>query len=317
MGVPLDNPLIIGAGWDKPGRAVKALWQLGAGGVEIGGVPLHLQQGNPKPRQWTVAPGVLINALGFNSPGALKVSQNLARYLRSAVPVGVQVTVNKDVMQSDDPEEHILALAAVIRRLFFIASWFTLGVSSPNTPGMRERYEGREWLSRIIAGCIATMNELGGNKPMYIKISPDLTWEELDDVIEVAMEYGIGIVASNTTVNREIKAKFGWQDRVGGLSGDDEDFRALSTRQIAYIYTRSEGRVPIMGAGGVKDCATALEKIRAGALPLQIVSAIPGEGPGVLGRVNRELVDYMDREGVKSIQDLLGIDAYNIYRFIA
>jgi dihydroorotate dehydrogenase len=281
--------------------------------VEVGGIPEHPQKGNVKPRQWVVAPGVIVNALGFNSPGEEKVARNLARYEGSGIPIGIQVTANKNVVESEDPQDHIRAFTAVIRRFYSIASWFTLGVSSPNTVRMRERYQGREWLALIVSACIETMEEMGGRRPLFIKISPDLTQIALDEVIEVAMEYGAGIVASNTTVNIDIKAKYGWGDRPGGLSGDDADFRALSTRQIAYIYTQTMGMVPIMGAGGVKDCPTALEKFKAGALPLAIVSAIPGRGPTVFGRINRDLVDYVDGEGIHSIQDIVGIEAHKYH----
>ena len=310
MGIEFDNPMIGGAGWDKAGRAVKGLWQLGAAGVEVGGVPKFPQKGNVRPRQWVVAPGVIVNALGFNSPGARRVAGNLARYEGSGIPIGIQITANKNVVESEDPQDHIRAFVAVIWTFYSIASWFTLGVSSPNTVSMRERYQDKEWLALIASACIETMEEMGGRRPLFIKISPDLTWQELDQIIEVAMEYGVGIVASNTTVNAGIKTKYGWGGRLGGLSGDDPEFRALSTRQIAYIHTQSLGMIPIMGAGGVKDCATALEKINAGALALPIVSAVRGEGPGVFGKINRDLVDYMDREGIDSIQELVGIEAH-------
>lgn len=308
-GIEFDNPLLGGAGWDKEGRAVKGIWQLGAAGAEVGGVLAYPQYGNPKPRQFVVAPGVIVNRLGFNSSGTDKVFLNLWKYLWAGIPIGINVSENKEVVQSEVPEDHAKACAAVIRKMYHLASWFTLGISSPNTKDMR-RLQGKKWLACIVRECIRVMGEMGGRKPLFIKIAPDLTFEELDDVIEVALLYGAGIVASNTTINRDIKEKYGWGDQPGGLSGDDSDFRALSTRQIAYIYVKSQGKIPIMGAGAIKDMSTALEKIKAGALPLQIVSAIRGEGPGVFGRINRGLVKYMDMEGINSIREYIGVDAH-------
>lgn len=307
-GIEFDNPLLGGAGWDKEGRAVRGIWQLGAAGVEVGGIPEHPQLGNPKPRQFVVAPGVIINWLGFNSRGMGKVARSLQRYEGCGIPIGIQVTENKNVVASDIPEDHARACVAVVRKMYHIASWFTIGLSSPNTDKMR-RLQGKKWMSFIIAAVISAMEEMGGRKPLFIKIAPDLSWEELDEITELALEYGAGIVASNTTVNSDIKAKYGFGGKPGGLSGDDPDFRAMSTRQIAYIHTKTRGSIPTMGAGGVKDTLTALEKIRAGALPLQIVSAIRGEGSAVFGRINRGLVEYMDRERISSIQDLVGTQA--------
>lgn len=307
-GIDFDNPLLGGAGWDKEGRAVKGIWQLGAAGAEVGGVLAYPQYGNPKPRQFVIAPGVIINRLGFNSGGMEKVFLNLWKYFGAGIPIGVNVSENKEIVQSEVPEDHANACVAVIRKMYHLASWFTLGISSPNTKDM-QRLQGKKWLIYIVAACTRAMGEMGGRKPLFIKIAPDLSWEELDEVIEVALEYGVGIVASNTTINSDIKAKYGFADKPGGLSGDDPDFRAMSTRQIAYIYQRTSGTIPIMGAGGIKDTATALEKIKAGALPLQIVSAIRGEGLTVFGRINRGIVEYMDRRGIQSIQDLVGTEA--------
>ncbi|MBI1888404.1 MAG: dihydroorotate dehydrogenase (quinone) [Candidatus Spechtbacteria bacterium] len=309
-GIEFDNPLVMGAGWDKEGRAVKGLWRLGVAGVEAGGVPEYPQEGNPRPRQFVVAPGVIIQRLGFNSSGMNKVARNLSRYERCGIPIGIQVTENRDVASSDTPEDHAKACVAVTQKMYHIASWFTLGLSSPNTPGMR-RLQGKRWLAPIVSAVFGAMEDMGGRKPLFVKIAPDLTWEELDEVIEVASAYRAGIVASNTTTNPDIKAKYGerWRYERGGLSGDDSDFRAMSTRQIAYICRATGNGLPVMGAGGIKDTPTALEKIMAGALPLQIVSAIRGEGLTVFGRINRGIVEFMDREGVKSLKELVGVEA--------
>ena len=146
--------------------------------------------------------------------------------------------------------------------------------------------------------------------PLFVKIAPDMTMEEVDDVVDVVLGANIaGIVATNTTVNKDIKAKYGTAGEMGGVSGDDPDFRKMSTDIIKHIYKKAGNKIAIIGAGGVKDAPTALEKIRAGACAVQIVAALDQEGPTLPGRINRELVEYLEKEGIKSIIELIGVDA--------
>lgn len=303
-GIEFENPVLVGAGWDKKGVAVKALWQLGFAGVEVGSVLVHSQPGNPKSRQFVVAPGVAINHLGFNSPGMEAVANHLERYRGSGIPLGVNIGKNRDVSEQDAPS----AYAAVAKRLYDLASYFVVNVSSPNTPGLR-KLQDKPLLTAIIVAVKNAVAEQGNQKPLFVKIAPELTKDAVNDVIEVVVDhYLTGIVATNTTADSTIKGKYGkqWQNVAGGLSGDDEDFRKMGTELIRHIYRETKGKIEIIGVGGVKDGSTALEKIRAGAKLVQIVTAIRGEGPSVARRVNRELVDWMERKGVKTLGEVVG-----------
>jgi len=303
-GVEFDNPLIVGGGWDKAGRAVKGLWKLGFAGVEVGSVLAYPQEGNPKPRQFMLGPGVSLNRLGFNSPGMEIVARNLRRYRNNEIPIGVSIGKNKDVEPKDAPEVH----AMVAKRLYHEAAYFVINVSSPNTPGLRE-LQDKGPLTDIVQAVNQAMDGIGGRKPLFVKIAPELTNKAVDDVIEVVIDNGLtGIIATNTTVNPELKAKYGerWRNEAGGLAGDDEEFRRMATEKVAHIFREAGDRLEIIGIGGIKDTKTALEKIMAGAKAVQIVTAIRGEGTTLPGRINRGLVDWMKKEGISSISQVVG-----------
>jgi dihydroorotate dehydrogenase len=305
-GATFDNPVMVGAGWDKAGQAVKALYTLGFAGVEVGTVVAYAQAGNPKPRQFMLAPGVTLNRLGFNSPGMETVAQNLAKYQGRGIPIGISLGKNKEVEAKDAPEAH----ARVAQKLYAYATYFAINVSSPNTPGLRE-LQDKQPLTDIAQAVNATMERMGGKKPLFVKVAPELAREAVDDVIDVVLHNGLtGIIASNTTTNPALKATYGeqWRNAAGGLSGDDPDYRKMATEQIAHIYRETKGRIDIIGVGGVKDAQTALEKIKAGAKVVQVVTAIRGEGTALPGRINRGIVSYMEKAGVKNINELVGID---------
>lgn len=308
-GVELDNPVMVGAGWDKAGRAVKGLFTLGFSGVEVGSVLQYPQSGNDKPRQFILGPGVALNRLGFNSPGMEVVADNLKRYRNSGIPIGINLGKNKDVELKYAPD----AYAAVVRGLYNEAAYFVINVSSPNTPGLRA-LQDKKPLTDIVQAVNGAMDEMGGRKPLFIKIAPDLENETVNDVIEVVADNGLtGIIATNTTIRQDLKAQYGeqWRSEAGGLSGDNEEFRRMATEKIAHIYRETGGRMEIIGIGGVKDAQTALEKIRAGARVVQIVTAIRGEGTTLPGRINRGLAAYLEREGIKSINEIVGSDHQN------
>jgi dihydroorotate dehydrogenase len=306
-GTRFENPVIVGAGWDKAGHAVKALYTLGFAGVEVGTVVVHAQPGNPKPRQFMLAPGVTLNRLGFNSPGMEVVAHNLKKYQGSGIPIGISLGKNKEVAAKDAPEAH----ARVAQTLYTYATYFAINVSSPNTPGLRD-LQDKGPLTDIVQAVKASMENRGGKKPLFVKIAPELSLTAVDDVIDVVVHQGLtGIIASNTTTNPAIKARYGaqWANQAGGLSGDDPCYRQMATRQITHIYRETKGRIDIIGVGGVKDAQTALEKIKAGAKAVQVVTAIRGEGTALPGRINRGIVSYMEKAGIKHIGELIGVDA--------
>lgn len=306
-GIELDSPLVVGAGWDKTARAVKGLWQLGFAGVEVGSVLACPQLGNLKPRQFILGPGVSLNRLGFNSPGVEVVKQNLQRYRESGIPIGISIGKNKDVEADDAPEVY----AIVARKLYHDAAYFVINVSSPNTPGLRE-LQDKGPLTDIIQAVNQAMEEMGGRKPLFVKIAPELTNEAVNDVIAVVIDNGLtGIIATNTTINSELKARYGerWRNEAGGLSGNDEGFRRMATEKVAHVYRETRGEIEIIGVGGINDPATALEKIKAGAKVIQIVTGIRGEGTTLPGRITRGLIEGMEREGITNINELIGSQA--------
>lgn len=306
-GVEFENPLIVGAGWDKAGRAVAGLWHLGFAGVEVGSVLEHPQPGNPKPRLYMVSNGTAINWLGFNSPGVDVVKRNLSKYKDHPARIGISIGMNRDVPHDDSPRAH----AVIVEELCDEADYFAINISSPNTPGLRKLQEKGRTID-IVHAVKEAMERSGHIRPVFIKIAPDLTYEAVDDIIGVALEHSIaGIIASNTTINTDIKAKYGnkWRNSQGGLSGDDVDYRKMTTEMIAHIYRQAGDRLDIIGVGGVHDAESALEKIMAGAKALQLVTAIRGEGSAVAGKINRGIVEFLEKEKIDNMQELIGISS--------
>jgi dihydroorotate dehydrogenase len=304
-GLAFENPLIVGAGWDKAGRAVAGLWHLGFAGVEVGSVLEYRQPGNPKPRLFMVSNGAAINWLAFNSPGVDVVKRNLRKYIGHPARIGISIGMNREVPHDDSPRAH----AVIAEMLSEHADYFAINISSPNTPGLRKLQEKERTIDIVIAVKEA-MERSGFTRPVFIKIAPDLTYEALDDILGVALDHSLaGIIAANTTVNMELKAKYGerWRHSQGGLSGDDADYRKMTTDMIAHIYKQAGEELDIIGVGGVKDAESALEKIMAGAKALQLVTAIRGEGSAVAGKINRGIVEFMEKEKVSNLEELVGV----------
>lgn len=302
-GITFENPVMVGAGWDKKGKAIKGLYALGFAGVEIPAL-LKAQPGNPRPRQFSVGPGVIIQHLGFNTPGAYAIKKNLAIYKNSGIPIGIGLAKNKETSDKDAPEEY----AKVAKILYDEGDYFVINVSSPNTPGLK-RLQGKGPLTKIVQAVIKALEEKGGRKPLFVKVAPELTHEEMDDIIDVVLSNKLtGIIAVNTWASPNIKAKYGerWRNQPGGLSGDDKDYRKLATEQVKYIYKKTKGKIVIIGVGAIKDAPTALERIKAGASLIQVVVAIRGEGPSVAANINRGLLEYMQKHKIKNIQNLVG-----------
>lgn len=306
-GVPLENPLIVGPGWDKVGHAVHALYQLGFSAIEVGSIMEKPQSGNPRPRHFNLKPGVPFNRYGFNTPGMEVIAENLSAYQGMNIPIGINIGKNKTIPDEQAPDTY----ATVAKRMYQFGAYFVINVSSPNTPGLRA-LQDKGPLTTIVQATKEALEKAGGGKPLFVKIAPDLTLEAVDDVIDVVLSNGLsGIVATNTTVNVDIKAKYGeeWRNEMGGVSGDDEDFRKMSTDMIRHIYKKAGDKLTIIGAGGVKDAVTALEKLKAGATVVQIIAALDAEGPLLASDILAEMSRELDKEGVASISDLIGKDA--------
>jgi dihydroorotate dehydrogenase len=306
FGLNFPNPVGMAAGFDKHAEVPDALLRLGFGFVEIGTVTPLPQPGNPRPRLFRLPrdEGV-INRLGFNSEGADAVLRRLAARVDAGGIVGVNVGANKD------SKDRIADYVRQIEMFAPVASYFTCNISSPNTPGLRDLQQGRvfdELLARVMEAR-ARITRKAGTTPVLIKIAPDLTLGELDDVVGAARRHRVdGMVIGNTTLLRPAwlrERKTAHEP--GGLSG--RPLCALATRMLAETYVRVENAFPLVGVGGIDSSETALAKIRAGACVVQLYSALVFHGLGLVGRINRSLVEALRSGQYASIGDLVGADA--------
>jgi dihydroorotate dehydrogenase len=260
-GVTLENPLVVAAGWDKKGIAVRGLYGLGFSGTEVGTIPAFGQPGQVRPRLWTInnEHSVGLNRLGFNAGGAEASERALLKHTVIPGVLGINIGKNKDLLDIHSPYYH----AAVVERFNPIADYFVFNPSSPNTEHLRELQKKtamRDHMQAIIAVA---------QHPVFVKFSPDMPYDEFDEsVAAVIEEGGAGLVLTNTSSNQELKAKYGtrWANEAGGLSGDDEDYRAMCDAMALHAYEAFGDRLDIIAVGGIKDVATALRKIRNGAL---------------------------------------------------
>lgn len=300
-GLEFENPLMVGAGWDKRGWAVDGLYALGFAGTEVGSVLVHPQRGNPRPRLW-YSNGVGLNRLGFNSKGEEEVAGYLDTQTLPGI-VGISLGKNKLTPDKHAPWAH----AAVAERLYDYADYFVINVASPNTPGLRNLLNP-EPLTEIIHAVKEVLQRLGP-KPLFIKTTVDLALEDLDQILTICEAEDIGIIDSNTTIDEIIKAQYGWQGQMGGVSGADTDFRLKANERMKYITRTTARRIPRIGVGAINDAETALERIKAGAQVVQIVTGIRQRKGRIAHDINLGLLDRMSKDGVTNINDYVGIAA--------
>jgi dihydroorotate dehydrogenase len=304
FGLNFPNPVGMAAGFDKHGEVPDALLRLGFGFVEVGTVTPLPQAGNPRPRLFRLpADEGVINRLGFNSEGGQAVLARLAARAGAGGLVGVNVGANKD------SPDRIADYVSLIETFAPVASYFTVNISSPNTPGLRDLQQGKmfdDLLARVV-DARARVSRQAGLTPLLIKIAPDLTLSELDDVVGAARRRRVdGMIVGNTTVLRppalrDVRAA----KESGGLSG--RPLFGLATRMLAETYVRAEGAFPLIGTGGIDSGRTALAKIRAGACLVQLYSSLVFRGLGLVGEIKAELVKALTRGA--GIPDLVGVDA--------
>ncbi len=298
-GLHFPNPLGIAAGFDKNGEVPDAMLKLGLGFAEVGTVTPRPQPGNPRPRIFRLAEErAVINRLGFNNEGhaALK-GRLLARRARPGI-VGVNIGANKDAA------DRIADYEAGIAAFEGLASYFTVNISSPNTPGLRSLQNKAE-LETLVT---RVMKARKGRTPVLLKIAPDLTDDELADIAEVAREQGLdGLIVSNTTIRREGLVAGPHANETGGLSG--QPLFALSTEVLRTMYRLTNGKIPIVGVGGVSSGADAYAKIRAGASLVQLYTALTYDGPMLVSRIKRELALLLAADGIEHLRDAVGLDA--------
>lgn len=302
FGLAFANPVGIAAGFDKNARVPDALMRLGFGFVEVGGVTLKPQPGNPKPRVFRlVADQAIINRYGLNSDGAERVAARLAARERKGI-LGINLGANKD------SSDRIADYVALYARLGSLAEFVTLNVSSPNTPGLRD-LQGRAFLDELLARVLDCRSSGQGSARILLKIAPDIDDIQLDDIVAVARARGIdGMIVSNTTIARpESLREKALAKETGGLSGRPL-FRA-STIMLAKTYQRVEGQFPLIGVGGIASGEDAVAKIAAGADLVQLYSALVFRGPGLIAEIKSAIRAAVAREQVPSVAGLVGRSA--------
>lgn len=298
-GLDLPNPVGLAAGYDKNAEAVAPLTRAGFGFVEVGAATPRAQPGNPRPRLFRLSEDrAVINRFGFNNQGAGAIAARLAKAGR-AVPVGLNLGANKD--SADRAADFV----AVLRSCGPHVDFATVNVSSPNTERLRD-LQGKAALSGLLAGVLDERARLARPIPVFLKIAPDLSPSELEDVAHVALESGIdGVIATNTTLARD-RLKSPNRAQAGGLSG--VPLFDPSTRVLARLSRLTQGRLPLIGVGGIASAEDAYAKIRAGASAVQLYSALVYQGLSLAADIARGLDLLLARDGFATVADAVGTE---------
>jgi dihydroorotate dehydrogenase len=309
FGLNFPNPLGLAAGFDKNARVPDALLRLGFGFVEVGTVTPRPQAGNPRPRLFRLtADEGIINRLGFNNEGRTAVLPRLAARANRPGIVGINIGANRD--SADRTADYVRLIEAFAA----VAGYFTVNVSSPNTPGLRDLQQAGaldDLLARVIEAR-DLVEPRAGPTPVLLKIAPDLTLSDLDDVVGIARQRRVdGMIVGNTTISRPASLREHAKGKEqGGLSG--RPLFRLSTRMLAETFVRAEGAFPLIGAGGIDSGATAIAKIKAGATLLQLYTALVFHGVGLVAEIKAGLVAALKRGHRDSLASMVGSDAADI-----
>ena len=297
-GLDFANPVGLAAGYDKDARVPDAMLHLGFGFVEVGTVTARPQPGNPKPRLFRLEQDqAVINRLGFNSGGLDAVCERLSQRIRSGI-VGVNLGKNRD---TDDAAGDY---AKGILRAARLADYLVVNVSSPNTPGLRELQQ-RALLGSLLERLSSVRETTGCQVPLLLKIAPDLTAAERRDIAQVVLEAGIdGLIVSNTTVERPHGLLSRHAHETGGLSG--RPLFTPSTALLAEMYRLTQGRLPLIGVGGIASAEDAYAKIRAGASLVQLYTALVFSGPDLVNQIKSGLASLLKSDGFASIAEAVG-----------
>ena len=309
-GLDFNNPFGLAAGFDKDGTAAGMWSSFGFGFAELGAVTLHSQPGNPRPRMFRLPKDkAALNRMGANNLGAAVMADTLAQTWKRQprrIPIGINLCKSKIATLEDAAEDYV----GSFKYLQDVADYFVINVSSPNTPGLRS-LQATEQLEPILSG-LQTANT--SNKPILIKIAPDLEWEDIKNILNLANNYNLaGVIATNTTIRRdglktEILKETGQsiKDEAGGISGLPVKKRA--TEVIRFIYRETDGKLPIIGVGGIFNAEDAWDKIIAGASILQVYTGWVYEGPWMVNQVLSGLLAKLDDNGLDNISNAVGLE---------
>jgi dihydroorotate dehydrogenase len=299
--ITLPNPVGLAAGFDKNAECFDGCLSAGFGFVEVGTVTPRAQAGNPRPRMFRlVDEEAVINRLGFNNQGVLRAARRLAG--SKAGIVGGNIGKNKD---SDNAlDDYRMCLQTIYPHVDYI----TVNISSPNTPGLRDLQSG-DALRALVRGLHAEREILsqawGKRKPIWVKIAPDNDDAAFEAIADVALSESVdALIISNTTIDRDRVANSPYAPQTGGLSG--KPLLEKSTQTLREIYSLTQGKLPLVGVGGIASAADAYAKIRAGASAIQLYTALVYQGFGLVEEINRGLVELLARDGFVTIQDAVG-----------
>ena len=297
----LKNPIGMAAGFDKSAEVYNSLYKLGFGFVEVGTITPKQQLGNPKPRIFRLEKDhALINRLGFNNDGLQIISKRISNNLPNGI-LGINIGPNKDT--KNKAEDFIICLS----QLHNNADYITINISSPNTEGLRDFHE-RKSLSELLDKLNNLKKEKKINKPLFIKISPDIEDLSIGHINELILKYKInGIIISNTTDSSRENLIDAQKNEKGGLSG--LPIRNLSTNLIKKFYKEIKGKIKIIGVGGVDSGESAFEKIAAGASAVQLYTGMVYKGPGIVKEIKKDLIEILKKEKIKNINEAIGINS--------
>jgi dihydroorotate dehydrogenase len=308
FGLNFTNPVGIAPGFDKHAEVPDALLRLGFGFVEVGTITPLPQPGNPRPRLFRLDDDqAVINRLGFNSEGADAVLKRLAARASGGGIVGINIGANKD------SADRIVDYVSLIERFAPVASYVTINISSPNTPGLRDMQHAAvldDLLARVVDARERVARNAGPT-PVLLKIAPDLSLADLDDVVGIARSRRVdGMIVGNTTTARPSNLRDTAAKEAGGLSG--RPLFALANRMLAETYVRVEGVFPLIGVGGIDSGVGAFAKIRAGATLVQVYSGLVFRGLGLVAEIKNELIAALRRDSLDALKDYVGADAASV-----
>ncbi len=309
-GLNFSNPLGLAAGFDKDGTAAGMWSSLGFGLAELGAVTLHAQSGNPRPRMFRLPEDkAALNRMGANNLGAAVMADTLAQTWKRQprkIPIGINLCKSKIAPLEEAATDYV----GSFKYLQAVADYFVVNVSSPNTPGLRSLQSG-EQLEPILSSLQAVNTQ---SKPILIKIAPDLEWQDIKNILNLTTSYNLaGVIATNTTIRRDgLKTRIlsetgnSIEEEAGGISGLPVKERA--TEVIRFIYQETNGKLPIIGVGGIFTTDDAWEKIIAGASLLQVYTAWIYQGPWMVKEVLSGLLARLDEKGLTNLSEAIGLE---------